>query len=449
MLCRQRAAAVCATAVTGHAPNLFLTNLAMVLCVAAVTTVVFQRLRQPVVLGYLLAGLIVGPYLPVPLVADRAMVQAISELGLVLLLFGIGLEFTLAKLLHVGATAGIVAVVQVSILLLLGNAAARAFGWSSREALYTGAIVAISSTTIIAKAFEENRVGGRLRQLVLGVLVVEDLIAVLLLAGFTALSSGNVSAGVLAGTAGRLALFLLVFLAVGMSTVPRLVRAVVALDRPETTVVACVGLSFGAALIAQRFGYSIALGAFLAGSLAAESGRAERIEHLLQPVRDLFAAVFFVSVGMLIDPALLVRHWAAVLVLTALVIVGKLVGVALPAFLTGAGVRTSIQAGMSLSQIGEFSFVIAGLGLSLGATRDFLYPVAVAVSAVTTLLTPWLIRGSGRFAELVDRKLPAPLQTFVALYATWIEGLRASRTRTGIHSATTFVLSCLRLRASA
>jgi CPA2 family monovalent cation:H+ antiporter-2 len=413
--------------------NVFLVNLAIVLCVAAATTVVFQRLRQPVVLGYLLAGLIVGPYVPVPLVADRAIIRELSELGVILLLFSIGLEFTIGKLVRVGGVAAVVAVAEVSVMALLGNLAGRALGWTSREALYAGAIVAISSTTIIAKAFDENGVAGRLRELVLSVLVVEDLVGILLLAGLTALSAGRISAGALLGTAGRLLLFLVAMVAVGMLLVPRFVRSTLRLGRIETTVVACVGICFAGALLAHRFGYSVALGAFVAGSLVAESGEGERLEHLLRPVRDLFAAVFFVSVGMLIDPALLARHWVAVLLLSAVVVTGKAIGVAMPAMLAGAGVRTSVQTGMSMAQIGEFSFIIAALGLSLGATRDFLYPVAVAVSAITTLTTPFFIRASPRAAAWVDAKLPHALQTFLALEGAWLQQLRAPRQRTRLH----------------
>src|SRR5256714_1902485 len=295
------------------------------------------------------------------------MVRQRSELGVVLLLFSIGLEFTIGKLVRAYGTAGLVAVVQVSVMMVLGGLAGRVLGWTGREALYAGAIVAISSTTIIAKVFEENRIAGRLRELVLSVLVVEDLVAILLLAGLTALSSGKMSAGELVLTAGRLALFLVAVAALGMLLVPRFVRSTLKLGRPETTVVVCVGICFAVALLAQRFGYSVALGAFLAGSLVAESGEGERVEHLLRPVRDLFAAVFFVSVGMLIDPALIARHWAAVLLLTAVVVVGKVVGVSVSALLSGAGVRTSVQAGMSLAQIGEFSFILARFGTALGA----------------------------------------------------------------------------------
>ena len=408
-----------------HHANVFLTNLAIVLCVAAVTTVVFQRLRQPVVLGYLIAGLLVGPHVPFPLVADSETIEGLSELGVILLLFGIGLEFTLRKLLRVGAAAAIVAVVEISVQILLGDLSARMFGWTSREALFAGAMMAMSSTTIIAKAFNELRIGGRVRELVLAVLIVEDLVAVLLLAAFATLAAGKLTPGQIASTAGRLGLFLAVVGVAGVLVIPRLVRAVLKLERPETTAVACVGICFAFALLARRFGYSVALGAFVAGSLVAESGEGPRIEHLLEPVRDLFAAVFFVSVGMLIDPALVRANWIPILVLSAVVIAGRIIGVSIPAFLTGAGVRTSIAASMSLSQIGEFSFLIAQLGVSTGSVRDFLYPVAVSVSAVTALTTPWMIRASGPFSAWVDRKLPHALQTFVALYGSWIDGLRA------------------------
>ena len=408
-----------------HHADVFLTNLAIVLCVAAVTTVVFQRLRQPVVLGYLIAGLLVGPHVPFPLVADSETIEGLSELGVILLLFGIGLEFTLKKLLRVGAAAAVVAVVEISVQIILGDLSAQMFGWTSREALFAGAMMAMSSTTIIAKAFSELRIGGRVRELVLAVLIVEDLVAILLLAAFATLAAGKLTAAQVATTAGRLGLFLAVVGAAGVLVVPRLVRAVLKLDRPETTAIACVGICFAFALLAQRFGYSVALGAFVAGSLVAESGEGPRIEHLLEPVRDLFAAVFFVSVGMLIDPALVRANWIPILVLSGVVVAGRMIGVSIPAFLTGAGVRTSIAASMSLSQIGEFSFLIAQLGVSTGAVRDFLYPVAVSVSAVTALTTPWMIRASGPFSAWVDRKLPHALQTFVALYGSWIDGLRA------------------------
>ena len=410
-----------------HDAHDFLQALATVLCVAAVTTVLFQRLRQPVVLGYIVAGVIVGPHVPIPLVADVGIVQALSELGVILLMFALGLEFSLRKLLAVGPTAGITGVIQCSALLWIGYEVGLAFGWTRQESLFTGAIIAISSTTIIAKAFDEQNVRGRLRELVVGVLIVEDLIAILLMATLTAIATGSgLSLGSLLYTVGRLAAFLIALMVLGLLLVPRAVRLIVRLKRDETTLVASIGLCFAIALLAQACGYSVALGAFLAGSLVAESGEVHEVERLVLPVRDVFAAIFFVSVGMLIDPVLLQRYWLPISVLTATVIAGKIFSVSLGAFFTGNGVRTSIQAGMSLAQIGEFSFIIAGLGLTLNATGAFLYPVAVAVSALTTLSTPWLIRSADPFASWVDHKLPKPLQTFAGLYGSWLEQLGAA-----------------------
>lgn len=405
----------------------FLKALVVVLGVAAVTTVLFDRLRQPVVLGYILAGLIVGPHVPVPLVADLGIVQTLSELGVILLMFALGLEFSLRKLVRVGPTAGVTALVQSSLMVWLGFVVGRAFGWTVIESVFAGAIVAMSSTTIIAKAFDDLRVRGPLRDLVVGVLLVEDLFAILFMAVLTAVATGaGVSPGELGATLGRLLAFLAALLAAGMLVVPRAIRYVRRLGRPETLLVVSLGLCFGIAFLALEAGYSVALGAFIAGSLVAESGEGHAVEELVRPVRDLFAAIFFVSVGMLIEPALVARHWGAVVAFIGLVVLGKSAAVGLGAFLTGHGVRTSVQAGMSLAQIGEFSFILAALGSSLRATGDFLYPIAVAVSAVTTLTTPWAIAASGGVAAWVDRKLPARLQTVVTLYGSWVEQVARS-----------------------
>jgi CPA2 family monovalent cation:H+ antiporter-2 len=406
----------------------FLSALTIVLCVAGVITVVFQRLHQPVVLGYILAGLLIGPHVPVPVVAEPDVVHTLSELGVILLMFGLGLEFNLRKLFRAAPTAGVTALLQCSVMMSLGYALARLFGWTTMESIFAGAFVSISSTTIIAKAFDEEKIGGELRELVVAILIVEDLIAVLLMAILTGASTGSgLSANELAILVVRLAAFLVGLVVIGLLVVPRLMRAVVRLGRPETIVVAAIGICFGAALLAQELGYSVALGAFVAGMLVAESGKVAEIEHLVQPVRDIFAAVFFVAVGMLIDPSQVVAHWPAILAFTVIVVVGKVTSVAFGAFMTGKGITTAVAAGLSLSQIGEFSFIIVGLGLSLGVIGPQEYPVAVAVSAITTLLTPALIRRSHRVASFVDRKLPKPLQTFVALYGSWIEKLRTSR----------------------
>ena len=423
-----------ATPVQGRGLDL-LTELALIMCVAAVTTALFQRLKQPVVLGYLLAGMLVGPHLAVPLFANEENARELSELGVVLLMFSLGLEFSLRKLIRVAPTAGVVAVIECSLMVSVGYLVGRAFGWTAYESLFGGAALAISSTTIIVKAFAEQKVSRARSEIVFGILVVEDLIAILLLAFLTAAASGaRLDGAALVRTVGRLVGFLAALLAGGMLIVPRLVRFVVKLRRSETTVVAAVGLCFAFALLARKAGYSVALGAFLCGALVAESGEGKLVEERIEPVRDLFAAVFFVSVGMLIDPRLIWAHAGTVLALTAVVVVGKLVGVSIGAFVAGYGIPTAVQTALSLGQIGEFSFIIAGVGLSLGVTRDFLYPVAVAVSALTTLLTPFLIRASGRVAALVDRRLPRTLQTYATLYGAWVQGLRSTAERRTVWS---------------
>lgn len=403
----------------------FLTSLTIVLAVAAVTTVLCHLLRQPVVLGYLVAGVLVGPAMPVPALVDPAVIQTLSELGVILLMFSLGLEFSLRRLVRGGVGAGLTALLETSLMIWLGFVVARALGWSSRESLFAGAIVSISSTAIASRALAEGRAEGPLRELVLGVLLVEDLIAILLVAALTALSTGTgLSAANMAVTASRLAFFLAALVAVGMLLVPRGARLLHRLGRPEITLIASVGFCFAVSCLARALGYSVALGAFIAGSLLAESGEHREIERLVRPLRDVFVAIFFVSVGVLIDPAAMLRHGREIAALTALVLVGKVVGVTTGALLTGHSARTSLQSGMSMAQIGEFSFILAALGTTLHATRPFVYPVAVAVSAVTTLATPWLARASRPAVGLLDRVIPERFHTFAALYASWIDQLR-------------------------
>ncbi len=411
----------------GHLPD-FLGSLALVLGVAAITTILFQRLRQPVVLGYLVAGLLVGPHVALIPVADIETVRALAELGVILLMFSLGLDFNLHKLARLAPTAGLVAAVEVGLMLTLGYLAGQLLGWSTLESVIAGGIVAISSTMIIARSLAEQGVEGRFTDLVFGVLIVEDLVAILLLAALPTLVSGTgLSAGGMLAMLGRLGLFLALALGGGLLIIPRLFRTVVRLRRPETTVVASVGFCFAAALLAMRAGYSVALGAFLAGSLIAESGASRQVAALIRPVRDMFTAVFFVAVGMLLDPRLVLEHWFAILVLLAVVLVGKVLGVSVGAFLSGAGTRTAVRSGMSMAQIGEFSFIIAGAGLAEAPTNNFLYPVAVAVSVVTAFTTPWMIRWSEPAALLVDRRLPHALQTYATLYGSWVETLRSGR----------------------
>ena len=293
-------------------------------------------------------------------------------------------------------------------------------------------MITTSSTTVIAKTFEERGVERKLRDQVMGVLVAEDLVAVLFLAGLGSLAGGTASSPSMLVTVLRLLTLLLIWVTIGLAIIPRLMRRIVRSVRSETIVITSIGFCFASALLARVLGYSVALGAFIAGSLIAESGKGSIVAELVRPVRDVFAAVFFVAVGMLIDPALIAQHWGVVLLLTVVVIVGKFVSVGLGAFLAGRGTQAAIRAGLSMAQIGEFSFIIVSLGVATGAVREFLFPVAVAVSAITVLATPWLIASSDGITAWVDRKLPRPLQTYATLYASWLDQLRrapARRTR--------------------
>jgi CPA2 family monovalent cation:H+ antiporter-2 len=405
----------------------FLVNLALVLSVAALTSLVFQRLRLPVVFGYLVAGMIVGPNIPVPLVANQQMVRTLAELGVILLMFSIGLEFSFKRLLQVGGAAGIAAITETSVMMGLGYLAGQLLGFTTIESVFLAAIVAISSTTIIVKAFAEQGIRGRVADIVLGILIFEDLIAILLVAILTAVGQGEgLSPRQVVATTLRLVLFLAGLLGAGLLIVPRLIRAAVRIERAETILVASMGICFAASLLALSLGYSVALGAFIAGALVAESGQEKAVEHLVTPVRDLFVAIFFVAVGMLLDPMVIVEYWWIILVLVAIVIVGKVLAVSSGVFLTGEGLRPAVQAGMSLAQIGEFSFIIASVGLATDSISESIYPIAVAVSAITTLTTPALIKSARRVAAIVDAQLPGPLQTFTALYGSWLEGLRTA-----------------------
>jgi CPA2 family monovalent cation:H+ antiporter-2 len=412
----------------GGTPHL--AALALILGIAALLAAVFQRLGLPVVLGYLLAGLLVGPNLPTGFTASAALAAPLSDIGIILLMFSLGLEFSLRRLIRIAPSGGLVALIECSLVAWLGYFSGRLLGWTATESIFTGAICSISSTTIIAKTFADKGIHGRLNESVFSVLVAEDLIAILMLAVLTAVTGGGgVSAGFLGRTSFRLLGFLAVMLAGGMLVVPRVIRLVARLGRAEILVMCCLALAFTFAFLAQKAGYSVAFGAFLAGALVAESGEAKLVLRLVRPIRDIFAGVFFVSIGMLIDPGAIRDHAAAVSILVAVVVTGKVLGVGLGSFVAGRGVRISIQSGMSLAQIGEFSFIIAGLGASQGVLRGFLFPVAIAVSAITTLLTPILMRQSAEFAAYVDRRLPHAVQTYASLYGSWVQALGEARGR--------------------
>jgi monovalent cation:H+ antiporter-2, CPA2 family len=407
--------------------NSFLEDLALVLSVAAVTTLVFHVVRQPVVVGYLIAGMIVGPYTP-GLFVDASRLRGVSELGVILLMFALGLEFSLRRLLRLGPRAAFVTAVQVGLMLWLGYVCGRALGWSALESVFTGALLSISSTTIVAKAFAEQHVGAGLRELSMGVLLCEDLVAVIMLAVLTPLGAGaSLSAGALEWTGVRLAIYLLVTVGGGILVIPPLVRLVARMDRDETLVVASLAICFAFAMEAARAGYSVALGSFLAGSLVAESGVAGHLEELVRPLRDVFAAVFFVSVGMMIDPGLIAAHWQALALLVGILVAGKIVGVTTGALLAGTPAPLAVQTGMSLAQIGEFSFIIAGVGVETGAAHPFLYAVAVAVSAITTFTTPFMIRASEPVGAMIEQRAPRALARLQRVYDLWVERVNAGR----------------------
>ena len=393
----------------------FLEDMALVLCVAGLATVICQLLRQPLLLGYLVAGMVVGPSVP-GLYASTERVHLVSELGVTVLVFAIGLEFDLRRLIRLAPTAGVVALIQFAAMVGLGYLVGHLMGWTPWESLLTGAILSISGIVIIAKAFEETRVDPRVRELVFGVVLCEDVIAILLMAALiTIANAGAVSFRALSIDAGLLALFIVVLIAIGLITVPYVVRGVARLKRPETLLIFSLGLCFAFAMIAERAGYSLVLGAFLAGLLVAESGHGAEVEKLIVPIRHVFGAIFFVAVGMLIDPQLLARYWAVLAVLVAVVVVGKIVSVSLASIAIGEP-DTALKTGFAMAQIGVFSILIAEVGSGASGTRSFLYTLAVGVVATTAFLCPLLIRASTPAADWLDRHLPPPVRSTLSRF---------------------------------
>lgn len=407
----------------------FLQDLAVVMIIAAVVTIVFRQLKQPVVLGYILAGVIIGPHTPpYALIEDEHAIETLSELGVIFLMFALGLEFSLKKLTQVGAAALIAASAEIILMIWAGYQLGQAFGWNTMDSVFLGAILSISSTTIIIKALEEiGKTKERFAQMIFGILIVEDILAILMIAmlsGFA--TTGSLAVGDVALTVGRLSTFLGVLLTLGLILVPRLLNWVAKFKSDEMLLVTVIGLCFGVSLLAVKLGYSVALGAFIIGAIIAEARHIAHIENLTRPVRDLFSAVFFVSIGLLIDPQVLLEHWSSILIITAVVVVGKVLTCGLGTFVAGNDMRTSMRVGMGLAQIGEFSFIIAALGLSLKVTSGFLYPVAVAVSALTTLLTPYLIRSSDAAVRGLSKATPASLMNVLDAYTDWVGRLASS-----------------------
>jgi len=408
----------------------FLQDLAVVMIVAALVTVTFQWLRLPVVLGYILAGVIIGPHTPPsPLIGDESNIRTLADLGVVFLMFSLGLEFSLRQLRKVGLAALLAATLEILLMFWVGYEIGRAFGWKTMDCIFLGAILSISSTTIIVKALGElGRTKEKFAELIFGILVIEDILAIVMLALLSGIAmTGSLETTRVISTTVKLGVFLAVALVLGLLAVPRLLAYVARFKSNEMLLVTVLGLCFGVSLLAMKLEYSVALGAFLIGAVIAEAREVGRIEVLMEPIRDMFSAVFFVAIGLMIDPKLLVQHAWPVAVITLAVVFGKVLTCSFGAFVAGHDTRTSLRVGMGLAQIGEFSFIIASLGLTLGVTSNFLYPIAVTVSAITTLLTPFLIKSSDGMVNWFDRMAPPKFVNYLALYTRWVGNWREGR----------------------
>jgi monovalent cation:H+ antiporter-2, CPA2 family len=408
----------------------FLQDLAVVMITAGLVTVIFHRFKQPVVLGYIVAGVIIGPHTPpYAFIHDEEAIKTLSELGIILLMFSLGLEFSLRKLTKVGVAALIAALLEILLLFWVGYEIGLLFKWPLIDSIFLGAMLSMSSTTVIIKVLGElGKMKERFAQLIFGILIIEDILGIAMIALLSGIAmTGKLSVGDVGMTLGKLGIFLTVTLVVGLLAVPRLIGYVARFKSNEMLIITVLGLCFGVSLLAAKLGYSVALGAFIIGAVIAEAREIHRVEELLEPVRDMFSAVFFVSIGLLIDPKMLVVYWQPILVITAAVILGKVVTCSFGAFVGGNDTRTSLRVGMGLAQIGEFSFIIAALGVSLKVTSGFLYPIAVAVSAITTLITPYLIKSADGMVNWFDRVAPKPLVNSLDIYTRWVGQLGSQR----------------------
>ena len=413
----------------------FIEDLTIVLVVAGLVTILFRRFKQPVVLGYIIAGVILGPHTPpFALIHNEEIIRILAQLGVIFLMFSLGLHFSLRQLKAVGFTALVAGTFEIIFMLLIGFQLGRSFGWAQMDSIFLGAILSISSTTIIVKVLEEmGLIHERFSRLIFGILIVEDILAIAILALLSSSAeSGTVQFMDVLITLGRLGLFLVVVLVLGLVVVPVLLRYVSRFESKEMTLITVLGLCFGGALFATKLGYSEALGAFLMGAVLAETKEHKEIDSLVQPLRDMFSAIFFVSVGLLIQPHYLTEFAWPILIITVAVVLGKILTCTWGALAAGNDRRTSLRVGMGLAQIGEFSFIIAALGLRLGVTSSFLFPIAVTVSALTTLLTPYLIRYSDSMVGVLERFSPHGLKTWLDLYADWMQKMSRPRERTVI-----------------
>ncbi|SKB33304.1 cation:proton antiporter domain-containing protein [Daejeonella lutea] len=411
----------------GHLPDL-IRDLALILIAGAITTLIFRKIKQPLVLGYIIAGFLVGPHFHLlPTVADNENIEILAEIGVIFLLFNLGLEFSFKKLLRVGGSASITAFVEIVFITVAGYFTGKLMGWSTMDSLFLGGMLASSSTTIIIRAFDE--LGVKTKQyarIVFGVLVVEDIVVILLMVLLSTIAvTKQFAGGEIIYTISKLLFFLALWFIGGIFLIPTLLKKAKSLIDDETLLIISIGLCLGMVVLATQVGFSAELGAFIMGSILAETTSAEKVEHVTKPVKDLFGAVFFVSVGMMIDPEAIVQYGWPVVIVTLLTLFGKLFSTTIGAVISGQPLKQSVQVGMSMAQIGEFAFIVATLGLSLGVISDFLFPVAVGASAITTFTTPYLIRFSGPFYDFLERVLPARLVKRLNNYSSGTQAIQA------------------------
>lgn len=431
-----------------HLPT-FVTDLAIILITAGIATILFKWLKQPVVLGYIVAGFIAGPFVSwLPTVTEMANVETWAEIGVIFLLFALGLEFSFKKVIEVGGTASIATLINMGSMIIIGYIVGQLLGWSTMDSIFLGGMLSMSSTTIIIKAFTDMRLQKqKFANIVFGMLIVEDLAAILMMVLLSTVASSNrFEGGELLNSIFRLFFFVLIWFVVGIYLVPTMLKVLKKYLNDETLLILCVGLCLGMVLFAARVGFSAALGAFIMGSILAETIQVKHIEHLVEPLKNLFGAVFFVSVGMLIDPNIIVEYAGLILMLTLVVLIGRVIFATAGVLAAGHGLKVSIQAGFSLAQIGEFSFIIASLGMSLGVIRPELYPIIVAVSIITTFTTPYFIKLSTPLYYIIEKHIPPRWEKLLHGYGKseyqivndpndWVKLLRSIALLVAVYSA--------------
>lgn len=405
----------------------FIEDLAVIMLIAGFISVLFQQLKQPVVLGYIIAGVIIGPSTPpFSFIHDQETIKTLAQLGVVFLMFSLGLEFSLRNLSKVGLVATFTALAEIVLMIWLGYEIGHFFGWRTIDSIFLGAILAISSTTIIVKALHElGYKNEEFVQLIYGILIVEDVLAIAIIAILSSVAvGGSIDATEVFVTMGKLTIFIIVTLVVGILIVPRLLAYVANFKSNEILLITVLGLCFAFCLLVIKLEYSVALGSFIAGAIMAEAKELGKISRIIEPIRDMFSAIFFVSVGLLLDPNVVINDIVPIMVITLAVVIGKVLSCSLGTLLAGKDGKTALRVGMGLAQIGEFSFIIASLGISLNVTSHFLFPIAVAVSVITTFLTPYLIRFSDPFATFLAKLLPPGVVNLFELYSNWMQLIR-------------------------